>query len=613
MQLRLPEVSNILLGAVALTLFATVSFADSETKTESTKLRWVSPSRTSTPDDAAEKKSSLTMRSEKPNTSKSRSSTAQLWRSPGSKSPKKGSKPAAQKSKKATAKPSEKNPAAQSEVTSKSKTKSQDSRKESPFGKWLESEDLATGAPSKQDAVLSVEVSDRDAKESDSSADEPERTEDTPRVARRLLRGRAPAKEEPQRRFPMPTMHPTERQIDDRRRPADEPADEIPAPEVVEEESRDSSQPLQPLTRSQQRLRTKVRRVLAHYYNRPLNTRDRSPWEVMHGILAYEVHSKVLRGGPKGEPVTAVGWLCFNQPCKKRTLMYINDEHELRVRVGPALQGHRGQLLAMLAQSGVSENYPMRVEGHDLTVADLIEMEKRTCFPRSELTFKLLGLMHYLPSDAQWVNEQGMQWDLPKMVREEARQSLRDAACGGTHRLSGLTLAYKTRQKRGEPVDGAYIQAQRYVQRYKNYAYRMQNSDGSFSTEWFRGPGNENSIDRKLKTTGHILEWLLYAAEQRDLRSSRITRATNYLANIMYSNPKKDWETGPLGHAIHALLLYDRLVFSPHDESEVLPMVSKPSSNRSRSSQSQSRVRQPQKRQATSRSPRQASSYRNRR
>jgi len=138
-----------------------------------------------------------------------------------------------------------------------------------------------------------------------------------------------------------------------------------------------------------------------------------------------------------------------------------------------------------------------------------------------------------------------------------------------------LTLAYKNRQQRGEPVDGQYLKAKRFVSRYQQYAYRLQNRDGSFSTEWFRGPGKEESIDRKLKTTGHILEWLLYASE-KELKYRGTTRAANYLASIMYSNRSKDWEAGPLGHAIHALLLYDRLVFSPYDEPGTLPIASKP-------------------------------------
>ena len=471
----------------------------------------------------------------------------------------------------------------------------------SPFGKWLAPEDIAVRVEQRRPAKtavatdsLSIEVVEEVAvtkvsrrKAPAKKASQPATNSSSEPPERLAFRFRRREAQQPQKPWvPEATMHPTERQKDDRRQPKEPPVENIPKPKREESELTPVKvvDDLPPLSRGQQRLRTKVRRVLAHYYNRPLNTGNRSPWEVMHSLLAFEVNSKVLKGGPRGEPITAVGWLCFNQPCKRRTLMYVNDAGELRVRVGPALQGHRGQLLAMLAQSKVSRDYPMRVEGHDLSVADLIEMEKSTCFPRSELTFKLIGLMHYLPSDSEWVNEQGMEWNLRKLVKEELRQPIRGAACGGTHRLSGLTLAYKTRERRGEPVDGEYLRAKQFVAKYKNYAYRLQNSDGSLSTEWFRGPGDEESVDRRLKTTGHLLEWLLYAASEKELKYSRLTRAANYLANIMYNNRNKNWEAGPLGHAIHALLLYDRLVFSPYDELDEGPLASKPKRSKSSSS-----------------------------
>lgn len=348
-----------------------------------------------------------------------------------------------------------------------------------------------------------------------------------------------------------------------------EEADEPTAPQ--------QKQALPPLTKNQVLLRNKVRQVLKHYYNRPLVASERSPWEVMHGMLAYEVHSRVLQGGGNSQPITAVGWLCFNQPCENRTLMYLNEDGDLRVKVGPALQGHHGQLLALLAQARVRSDYPLKVEGKDFTVNDLIEVEKLTCYPKTELTFKLIGLQRYLDINDTWVNDQGMQWDFPKLIAEEMAQPVRTAACGGTHRLAGLALAVKKRKAAGLPIDGQYAAAQKFVANYQNYAYRLQNSDGSFSTDWFKGSAADPDIDRRLKTTGHQLELMIYAGSEEQLQYYRTVRAVNYLANIMHANRTRDWEAGPLGHAIHALVLYDRLAFGPYDASpESVPVATAP-------------------------------------
>jgi hypothetical protein len=316
-------------------------------------------------------------------------------------------------------------------------------------------------------------------------------------------------------------------------------------------------------------LRSRVRSVLAGYYRKPLNSRDHDPWEVMHGMLSYEVQSRIRQGGPRGDLITSVGWLCYNKPCKGQTLLHVTRDGQLRAKYGVGLQGHLGQLLAMLAQCHVSPDYPIRIGRHQFTIQDLIESEKKTCYPKSELTFKLLAFQYYLDLDETWVNDHGLEWDFPRLIREELEQPMRTAACGGTHRLSSLSLTLKLRAARGEPIDGEYARAAEFVRKHQQYAFRLQNRDGSLSTAWFNGRGDESDLDRRIKTTGHILEWLCYSLSDEELRDQRTIRAVSYLANLMYSNYNREWEVGPMCHATHALLLYDERVFVPHDRPDI--------------------------------------------
>jgi hypothetical protein len=320
------------------------------------------------------------------------------------------------------------------------------------------------------------------------------------------------------------------------------------------------------LSRQMVSLKNRVRTVLKGYYRKALNSKENDPWESMHGMLAYGVHSRIHDGGPNGQLITSVGWLCYNKPCKGQTLLYVTPSGELRAKYGVGLQGHLGQFLAMLAQCHVSPDYPIHVGDHEFTVKDLIEAEKKTCYPKSELTFKLIALQHYADLNDTWVNDQGVDWDFPRLISEELAQPIRGAACGGTHRLSGLSLVVKTRLRRGEPLDGEYQKANDFVKRYQQYAFRLQNRDGSLSTSWFRGTGDEDDINRRIKTTGHILEWLCYSLSDEQLREPQAVRAVTYLANLMYSNYDNEWEIGPRSHATHALLLYDQRVFQPYDK-----------------------------------------------
>ncbi|GIW93762.1 MAG: hypothetical protein KatS3mg110_1803 [Pirellulaceae bacterium] len=304
-------------------------------------------------------------------------------------------------------------------------------------------------------------------------------------------------------------------------------------------------------------LRDRLRDVLAYYIERPEEAERRSPWGVMHALIAYGVDTEITVSGRR---VNAIGWLCWNGVCRGQQLMYL-EGGELRLRVGPGVQGHEGQFLAMLAQSRVRSDYPMRVEGRTFTVKDLIEYEKRTCREGTELTFKLIGLAHYLDTDEKWTSAWGQSWDIPKLIREELAQPVIGAACGGTHRMMGFSYAVKRRQKSGRPITGQWYRAQKYVEDYHEYTFKLQNPDGSFSTNWFAGPGAYGTAERKLETTGHILEWLVYSLPDEQLTDPRVVKAVRFLTDLLYENLDHAWEIGPKGHALHALAIYDERLF----------------------------------------------------
>ena len=113
------------------------------------------------------------------------------------------------------------------------------------------------------------------------------------------------------------------------------------------------------------------------------------------------------------------------------------------------------------------------------------------------------------------------------------------------------------------------------MKKYQQYAFRLQNRDGSLSTEWFRGRGDEDDINRRIKTTGHILEWLCYSLERRgaaraaDDSGRHLPGQPDVLATTTTSG-----KSGPMCHATHALLLYDERVFQPYDKEGEMAVVS---------------------------------------
>ncbi|HEY1067081.1 MAG TPA: GTPase-activating protein, partial [Pirellulales bacterium] len=252
--------------------------------------------------------------------------------------------------------------------------------------------------------------------------------------------------------------------------------------------------------------------------------------------------------------------------CMGDVFMY-TDRVGIQVRKGYKVQGHYGQFLGMMAQSRVPTNYPMRVDGKDYVLADLIETEKKTCVSRTELTFKLLGLSYYVSdSDETWTSSIGEKWNLQRLIREEiAAPIAHDAACGGTHRLMGMAYSVHRRKLEGKPLTGEFGRARKYLDDFHKYTFKLQNPDGSFSTEWFRSRGNSFDIERRLQTTGHILEWLVFSLPEEELHSEKVVAAVEYLTSILDANPERKWAIGPMGHALHGLMIYNQRVFAESD------------------------------------------------
>ncbi len=312
-----------------------------------------------------------------------------------------------------------------------------------------------------------------------------------------------------------------------------------------------------PLSASERQLKARVENCLAYYLFRPESTVKRSPWAVMHALLPYGVEAELINGNQK---VNAIGWMCYNGKCRTQKL-FVPKEDGFALAVGPGVQGHEGQFLAMLAQSYVPSNFPIRVEGKNYSVRDLIQYEMAGCKEKSELTFKLIGLSHYLPSDQVWVANDRKNWTISKIIEEELAQTIVGAACGGTHRLMGLTYAVQRREEEGLPIDGNFQRAAHFVRDFVQYSMTLQNPDGSFSTNWFESRGDDPDMDRKVQTSGHILEWLIYTLPEESMTDPRIVRGVNFLLSQIFDRRDHDWAIGPRGHSLRALALYDQKRF----------------------------------------------------
>src|SRR5262249_9668550 len=114
-------------------------------------------------------------------------------------------------------------------------------------------------------------------------------------------------------------------------------------------------------------------------------------------------------------------------------------------------QGHQDQFIAEMAQWGMPRTKTFNVAGRDYTFEDFIRYSKAraSTTQKQELSWAIIIIGQFYGTDVSWINKDGDQLHYNDVVRYELDQPINEAACGGTHRLFGLTWAYHLHMKNG--------------------------------------------------------------------------------------------------------------------------------------------------------------------
>ena len=306
-----------------------------------------------------------------------------------------------------------------------------------------------------------------------------------------------------------------------------------------------------------QRLKPMIERNLQYFYDNPEIASGRSNWGMMHAIMVYGIDTR-LRAGNRN--YSTIAWIAGNNICRGQRLL-TQDARGIKVKSGVGLQGHQAQMLAIFSLCDVPATYPLYANDTRYSMQHVIEAEKLACKSGEELTFTLIGLSHYLDTDTAWIAADGQRWDFERLIREELSQPIVGTACGGTHRLMGFAHALRKRRHEGKPITGQWARAEHFLRDFISYTYTLQNRDGSMSTNWFEGRGDNGNLDRKIQTTGHMVELLLTVTPDSQLQDPRLYNAVRFLAVSMHNDLGREWKIGPKGHALRSMMMYHDRVF----------------------------------------------------
>ncbi|HQR43816.1 MAG TPA: hypothetical protein PLX97_14075, partial [Gemmatales bacterium] len=145
-------------------------------------------------------------------------------------------------------------------------------------------------------------------------------------------------------------------------------------------------------------------------------------------------------------------------------------------------QGHQDQFVAEMAQWGVPRNLPFKVDGKNYTFGDFVAYTKyrASVTRRQELAWAVLIIAEYEGTNIAWTNQFNETLSLEDIVRYESDSPMDPEeaikigqlplACGGTHRLFGLSWALHVHQENGGKLTGVWKKTNDRLQQYKKAA-----------------------------------------------------------------------------------------------------------------------------------------------
>jgi hypothetical protein len=316
--------------------------------------------------------------------------------------------------------------------------------------------------------------------------------------------------------------------------------------------------PAQKFTKEQQELNVLVAEGIKVTSRRFLMADVHTPWQIMHGILALRENFKIK---VEGQKVSALEWLAKGQEFRGSSMIE-RTEHGGRFHrfTKPYhFEGHPNQFLAILTMSELSADFGLNTsKGEGVSISQMLENAKMTVNDREEITWTLWSLARYLPIDAEWVNAANEAWSIERLVKIQTYAEPNDAACGGTHGLFALSIARNAYVFSGQPLRGIWMEADQKIKRYIAESKALQNPDGTFSTVYFTGPGQSSEFGERIASSGHILEFLMVALSDKQLKDAWVQKAIHAVAKDLVDHRQDAADCGPLYHALHALVLYQQ-------------------------------------------------------
>ena len=292
---------------------------------------------------------------------------------------------------------------------------------------------------------------------------------------------------------------------------------------------------------------------------RTLSTDVHTPWQIMHALLGLREDFKMNK---KGRKVDGLEWIS-NGPKFDGEDWFLTSEWGGKAHPYSkpyAFEGHANQSLAILSMLGLPVTHELKTGTKTITIADMINHAKMEINDKEEVSWSLWSLSRYLPPESTWTNKKGEVWSIDRMAQLQLTRLLSKPMmkhpCGGTHAMFALAHARNIRLQNGLPIRGIWLQVDQQIQKCITLARLQQQPNGQFSTKFFDAKVTEADFDKRIASSGHVLEFLMISLPQEHLNHSWVRRGIEATARDIMANRQSYVKCAPLYHAVNGMRIY---------------------------------------------------------
>ncbi len=290
---------------------------------------------------------------------------------------------------------------------------------------------------------------------------------------------------------------------------------------------------------------------------RLLSAETHTPWQIMSAIEGLR-RDMLLKDGDK--TVNALEWIQAG-PQYQGEPWFEKTEHGGRAHPYSKpywFEGHVNQFLSKLAAGRLPLETQFQTSDGPITIQNMIDHAKMVVNDKEEVSWTLLALCRYLPPDDKWTNAKGEEWSIERLVEIEVSRRVGGSKSpdGGTSGLYALAVARNECLKTGKPLEGVWLKADEKIRKYIGIAKSQQNTDGTLSSDFFRSSQRKEDFDKRLASSGHLLQFLMHAVSDEQLQEDWIRRAVEATASDLQVNRKEYVSADPLFTATAALTTY---------------------------------------------------------